>query len=58
MYYISDAITNWNYYGVSVKMRILFIDKWPQSGAINIHKDTLSSPPVWTWIYDNYGAFG
>jgi hypothetical protein len=39
-------------------MRILFIDKWPTTGAIRIHQDTLTSPPVWSWTYDNYGAFG
>lgn len=56
--YQSDPIYSRNYYGFSVKMRVLFIDKWPTTGAIMIRHNSLSNQPVWTWTYDNYGAYG
>ena len=56
--YISDLISTRNYYGFSVKMRVMFIDKWPVTGAITIHHQTLSSQPVYTWTYDTFGSLG
>ena len=39
-------------------MRVLFIDKWPSTGAIKVHHNNLGDQPVWTWNYDTYGAIG
>lgn len=41
--YQSDIITARNYYGYSVKMRVLFIDKWPVTGVIKIHDQSPTS---------------
>ncbi len=43
--YQSDPIYSRNYYGFSVKMRVLFIDKWPSTGAIKIHRDNINNQP-------------
>jgi hypothetical protein len=56
--YQSDLISSRNYYGFSVKMRVLFIDKWPVTGAITVHHQTLTSQPVYTWTYDTFGSLG
>ncbi len=56
--YVSNTISTFNYYGVSLKMRILFIDKWPSNAAIKVHLGTNTTEPVWSWNYDNYGAPG
>lgn len=58
LFYQSDLISARNYYGVSVKMRIMFIDKWNKTGAIWLKKDSTSNQPVWTWTYNNFGAYG
>jgi len=39
-------------------MRILFIDKWPRTGAIKVHHDNINTQPIWTWTYDNFEAYG
>jgi hypothetical protein len=56
--YSSDIITVRNYYGYSVKMRVLFIDKWPATGVIKIHDQSPSSEPVYSYSYDPFGALG
>ena len=58
LFYQSDSISNRNYYGVSVKLRVMFIDKWSKTGAIWIKKDSNANQPIWTWTYNNYGAYG
>jgi hypothetical protein len=56
--YTSASISNYSYYGFSLKMRILFIDAWPSNAAIKVHLGVNTSEPVWTWNYNNFGAYG
>jgi hypothetical protein len=39
-------------------MRLLFIDDWPEEGAVYVYKDSISGSPDWVWNYDTFGAFG
>jgi len=36
----------------------MFIDKWNKTGAIWLKKDSTTNQPVWTWTYNNFGAYG
>jgi len=58
IYYGSPTVST-NYYAVSVKMRVLFIDQWSSNGAMYIHyNNNGTSSPDWTWAYNNYEAVG
>ena len=40
-----------NYYGVGIKMILVFIDEWPPTGKISLFHDDLNSTPFWEWNY-------
>ena len=48
-----------NHYAISVKMTMVFIDEWPQSGTVYVHRDNTSTEGIVSnWTYDTKGAYG
>lgn len=55
--YSTGFLTRLDYYGISFKVQVLFIDNWDSQGALYF---TLNSEnnPSFVYKYNNYGSIG
>jgi len=58
LYYISPVLETPNFYAISVKVSVLFIDNWDSSATLNFKLNSLAAAPFSTFIYNNKGAVG
>jgi hypothetical protein len=55
--YTTGTIATANYYGISFKIQVLFIDNWDTSAGLFFTLDSEPNPSV-IYNYNNYGAIG
>jgi len=56
--YNTMTITNPNYYGISFRMNVLFIDNWDTTAGLYFRLDSSTAYPSYTYTYNTYGAIG
>jgi hypothetical protein len=52
------SISGLNYYAISIKIGLLFVDEFNPRGAIYLRRGSNTSSPVWTWNFNTKGAYG
>lgn len=57
-FYQSPSLSNLNYYGISVRVKILFIDHWDNTAGLLFRLGSPTAYPFATYMYNNYGAIG
>jgi hypothetical protein len=55
--YTTKTITLANYYAISFKLKVLFIDNWDQNGGLSFYLES-NTNPFFIYNYENYGILG
>jgi hypothetical protein len=55
--YTTNTISTANYYAISFKLKVLFIDNWDKNGGLYFYLNS-DANPYFIYNYDNYGILG